>query len=188
MEEISVAKGMVIYIILSLIYLEVYHRRIERMLDKTDVGFGAVAAILAGLFGEYWILPAGLIALNVVDYATGTIKARKAKRSSSMVGANGIVRKVAIWIVIALSFYAAFAVSTIGDIFGYDLHFALSFGWLTLSMYLVNEMRSILENLVEMGVEVPSFLIKGLDITRKLIDAKAKEQEEAMGELEKEEI
>ena len=163
--------------------------RMEKMLDKVDFGWGAVAAVLAGIFGEYWILPAGLLALNVVDYATGTIKAHKFKRSSSVAGANGIIRKVAIWIVIALAFYAAFAISMIGDIFGYNLRFALSFGWLTLSMYLVNEMRSILENLVEMEVEVPTFLIKGLDITKKLIEARAKEQEEAFEEqAEKEEI
>ena len=41
-------------------------------------------------------------------------------------------------------------------------------------MYLVNEIRSVLENLVEVGVEVPDFMVKGLDITKKLMDAKTK--------------
>lgn len=154
------------------------------MLDKVDLGYGAAVATLAGIFGEYWMLPAGLLVLNIADYITGTIKARKYKRSSSAAGANGIIRKVAIWLVIALSFYAAFAIAMIGDIFGHNLQCSMSLGWLTLAMYLVNEMRSILENLVEMDVEVPTFLIKGLDVTKKLIEARAKEQEEAFKEVD----
>ena len=46
-------------------------------------------------------------------------------------------------------------------------------GWLTLAMLLVNEVRSILENLVECGYEVPEVLIKSLAITEKLMKAQA---------------
>ena len=60
------------------------------------------------------------------------------------------------------------------------LCFVLLFGWFTLATYLINEVRSILENLVEMNVNVPQFLIAGLDITQKLLDSKTeiKESEE----------
>ena len=57
-----------------------------------------------------------------------------------------------------------------GKLIGVDLSFVVIFGWFTLAVYLVNEIRSILENLVEMGVKVPSFLIKGLEVTEKAID------------------
>lgn len=61
-----------------------------------------------------------------------------------------------------------------------QLDFVLLFGWFTLATYLINEVRSILENLVEMNVNVPQFLIAGLDITQKLLDSKTeiKESEE----------
>ncbi|NMA48201.1 MAG: phage holin family protein, partial [Tissierellia bacterium] len=39
-----------------------------------------------------------------------------------------------------------------------------------LGSYLVNEIRSILENLVKLGVNVPSFMVKGLQITSDLIE------------------
>ena len=45
------------------------------------------------------------------------------------------------------------------------------FGWFTLASLLVNEIRSVLENLVECGYNVPAFLIKGLAVTEKLINA-----------------
>ena len=54
---------------------------------------------------------------------------------------------------------------------GINLDFLMLFGWFTLASLLVNEIRSILENLVECGYNVPEFLIKGLAVTEKLIQA-----------------
>ena len=48
-----------------------------------------------------------------------------------------------------------------------NLSFLLLIGWFTLAMLLVNEARSILENLVECGYNIPDFLIKGLAVTQK---------------------
>lgn len=42
-----------------------------------------------------------------------------------------------------------------------------------LAMLLVNEARSILENLVECGYNIPDFLIKGLAVTQKMLNNKA---------------
>ena len=58
-----------------------------------------------------------------------------------------------------------------------QLEFVLLFGWFTLATYLINEIRSILENLVEMNVNVPQFLIAGLDITQKFLDSKTEIKE-----------
>ena len=38
-------------------------------------------------------------------------------------------------------------------------------------MLIINEARSILENLVELGYKVPDVLIRGLAVTDKLIEA-----------------
>lgn len=56
--------------------------------------------------------------------------------------------------------------------FGIELDFMTMLGWFTLATLLVNEIRSILENLVESGYEVPTILIKGLAVTEKLIQSK----------------
>ena len=64
-----------------------------------------------------------------------------------------------------------------GEMVGINLSFVQLFGWFTLATYLINEIRSILENLVEMEVKVPSFLIKGLDISQKLLDTRTKTEE-----------
>lgn len=150
-------------------------------LDKVNMIYGLIATIGVALFGKYWFLFAGFLILNVIDYATGYCKARFYKKNeSSAIGAKGIVKKVWYWVVIGLAFFISTCFVYMGETIGVDLSFVQLFGWFTLATYLINEIRSILENLVEMNVNVPAFLIAGLDITQKLLDAKTeiKESEE----------
>ena len=51
----------------------------------------------------------------------------------------------------------------------------LCIGWFILAHCILNEIRSILENIVELdkGYIVPKWLIKGLEVTNKLIENKA---------------
>ena len=65
-----------------------------------------------------------------------------------------------------------------GELIEINLSFMQLFGWFTLATYLINETRSILENLVEMNVKIPHFLVSGLEITQKLLDAKTNPKEQ----------
>lgn len=150
-------------------------------LDKVNMIYGLIATIGVTLFGKYWFLFAGFLILNVIDYVTGYCKAKfYNKNESSAIGAKGIVKKVWYWVVIGLAFFISTCFVYMGETIGVDLSFVQLFGWFTLVTYLINEIRSILENLVEMNVNVPQFLIAGLDVTQKLLDTKTemKESEE----------
>lgn len=141
--------------------------------DKVNMIYGLIATVGAAIFGKYWFLFAGFLLLNLVDYITGWIKARfYNKNESSTIGAKGVWKKVSYWIVIGIAFFISHCFVYMGEILGTNLAFVVLFGWFTLATYLINEIRSILENLVEMNVKVPTFLVKGLDITQKLLDAK----------------
>lgn len=141
--------------------------------DKINMIYGIIATIGVTIFGKYWFLFAGFLILNVVDYITGYCKAKLYNKNvSSAIGAKGICKKVWYWLVIGLAFFISDCFVTMGEIIGIQLNFVLWFGWFTLATYLINEIRSILENLVEMNVKVPKFLIAGLDITQKLLDTK----------------
>ena len=149
--------------------------------DGVNVVYGMIVTLGVALFGEYWFLFAGFLLLNVVDYVTGYCKAKfYNKNESSAIGAKGIFKKVWYWIVIGISFFISMSFAYMGETIGVDLSFVQLFGWFTLATYLINEIRSILENLVEMNVKVPGFLIAGLAVTQKLLDTKTeiKEQEE----------
>lgn len=146
----------------------------ERWIDKYNTVVGSAIALMSALFGVYWYLFAGYLLCNVLDYLTGWWKARKLKRESSKVGVNGILKKLGYWIIILVAFLIPELFIHIGEDF---LHINLTFlaflGWFTLATLLINEIRSILENLVECGCNVPEFLITGLAVTEKLILAKA---------------
>ena len=128
--------------------------------------------MLTAIFGTYWYVFAAFLALNVIDWITGWIKANKKKEESSKVGAIGAVKKLGYWAVVLVAFLIASVFVHFGkDMLGVDLSFLHLIGWWVLAMLIVNEARSILENLVELGYKIPEVLIKGLAVTEKLIEA-----------------
>lgn len=147
-------------------------------IDKYNTVTGIVIAISTAIFGVYWYLFAGYLLLNVLDWLTGWYKARRAGKESSDKGIKGILKKIGYWIIILVAFLMPSLFIHMGqDLLGINLDFLLMLGWFTLACLLVNEIRSILENLVECGYQVPEFLIKGLAVTEKLINAKAETTE-----------
>ena len=140
--------------------------------DRYNAAVGAAVAVFTALFGVYWYLFAGYLALNVIDWLTGWYKARKLGKESSAVGWRGAAKKVGYWVIILVAFLMPTLFVHLGkDMLGINLDFLMLFGWFTLAALLVNEIRSILENLVECGYNVPEFLIRGLAVTEKLIEA-----------------
>lgn len=147
-------------------------------LDKVNVIGALIATFFAALFGKYWPLFFGFLVFNIVDWITGWVKSRRNHSESSKAGAIGAMKKVGYWIVIGVAFFVSTSFIRMGEIIGVNLSFVQLFGWFTLASYLVNEIRSILENLVEMDIWVPAFLTAGLDVTQKLLDAETKRNEE----------
>lgn len=143
-------------------------------IDKYNLAVGTAVGVLTAILGTYWYLFAGYLLLNVLDWLTGWHRAVKLHQSSSDKGFKGIVKKTGYWVIITVAFLIPSLIIGVGrDILNVDLKFMTALGWLTLTMLIVNEARSILENLVEAGYEVPEFLIKGLNVAAKLLEKKA---------------
>ena len=143
-------------------------------IDYYNVAVGAAVAILSAVFGVYWYLFAGYLLLNVIDWITGWRRANKQHKESSMVGLKGIIKKTGYWIIVLIAFMIPDLFIKLGrDTLGIDLEFLMLLGWFTLATLIVNEIRSILENLVEMDYNVPGVLIDGLAVTEKLLKNKS---------------
>ena len=127
-----------------------------KFLDLYNGGIGAMVTLLIAVFGDYWYIFAAFIIFNIFDWMTGWYKSRRLKTESSVVGLQGILKKLGYWVIIAVAFLV-------------DLGFLMMVGWFTVACLMVNEVRSILENLVECGCDVPMVLIRGLAVTEKLI-------------------
>ena len=131
-----------------------------------------ITAILSAILGDFWFLFIFLLGLNIIDYITGIMKARHLKKESSKQAMKGFIKKFLMWCLIAMGFGLGITFQKIGKIIRIDLHIMLAIGWFILAHCIINEFRSILENMVELdkGYLVPKWLIKGLEVTNKLID------------------
>ena len=134
-----------------------------------------ITAILSAILGDFWFLFIFLLGLNIIDYITGIMKARHLKKESSKQAMKGFIKKFLMWCLIAMGFGLGITFQKIGKIIGIDLHIMLAIGWFILAHCIINEFRSILENMVELdkGYLVPRWLIKGLEVTNKIMDKKA---------------
>lgn len=143
-------------------------------IDHYNMIVGAAVAVFSAVFGIYWYLFAGYLVLNIIDWITGWRRANKQHKESSMVGLRGIIKKTGYWIIVLIAFMIPDLFIKLGrDTLGINLEFLMLLGWFTLATLIVNEIRSILENLVEMDYNVPEILIDGLAVTEKLLKKKS---------------
>jgi toxin secretion/phage lysis holin len=139
---------------------------------------GFVVTVLTGIFGVYWYIFATYMLLNVLDWISGWYNARKKKEESSKVGIKGIVKKIGYWVIIAVAFLMSNVFVNLGkDVLGINLDFLMMIGWWTLACLMVNEVRSILENLVECGYNIPTVLVDGLKVADEMINKESEDEE-----------
>ena len=141
-------------------------------------GIAATALASVGAYFRQLTFPLLLlIVAMVLDYGTGMAAAWVQKKLSSRTGIIGILKKVGYMVVVAVAVIVdmviSSALSTAGVSSDYPNIFALLVTfWLTL-----NELISILENVSEIGVPIPDFLMK--------IIHKLKQTTEEKGDVEK---
>ena len=128
--------------------------------------------------GDFWFLFAAFLALNIIDYISGTLKARFTKTESSNKGFKGICKKVGYWVIIGVAFFIPMCFIHIGGGLGINLNFVTFAGWFTLATFIINEIRSVFENLAEIGCDIPSFLTKGLEVIAEKIEKSADDKED----------
>ena len=133
-------------------------------MDTYNAIVGGIVAVLSFVFGEHWILFAIFLLFNVADWLTGWMKSRMAGKENSMKGWQGVLKKLGYWLMILVAFAASAVFIEIGNTLGMDLGVTTLLGYFVLASLLVNELRSILENFVEAGYNVPTVLVKGLEV------------------------
>ncbi len=130
---------------------------------KTDTVKTSITALMAALLatlGEIAAPFAILCIMMAADYCTGLMKAWKNGNVSSSVGIKGILKKLGytmgIIAALGIDYVIDYTAKLSSATESYPPIFALAvIVWMT-----VNESISILENLVNLGVPLPAFLMK----------------------------
>ncbi|MBC1375967.1 phage holin family protein [Listeria farberi] len=116
----------------------------EVILKIGILGFGAVFGYL---FGEVDLLVKVLVCFIVADYISGLLASGYLGELSSKMGFKGIAKKIAILILVAIAHQIDLILGTHNTTRDAVIFF-----------YLANELISILENFVRMGMKVPEVL------------------------------
>lgn len=111
---------------------------------------GAIG-VISQLLGGIDILIVTLTPLMVSDFITGFLSAAEAGEISSREGIKGILSKMGVFFAIMVATLISNAAGIVG------LRDA------TVTFYIINESVSILENLGELGVPLPSLLVKTIE-------------------------
>lgn len=118
----------------------------EKIFNVFSIAGGIVGGFLCQFLGGWDLVLKALVALVVLDYITGVLKAFVNKSISSEVGFKGLIRKIIIFVVVATAYIIQLV---IGD--------AIPLREIVIIFFICNEGISLLENASEF-VPIPERL------------------------------
>ena len=110
----------------------------EKLFNYVSILGGIVGGFLAQWLGGLDVILKALLALVILDYITGILKAIYTKKLSSAVGFKGLIRKIVIFIVVAT---AVIIETVIGN--------SIPLREIVIIFFICNEGISLLENASE---------------------------------------
>lgn len=119
------------------------------------IGAATLGAVVGYLFGESTGLLLVLFWMVIIDYVSGLAAGYTEKTLSSKIGFKGIIKKVMIFVMVALAHLVDSALGTKN-----------MFRDATIVFYIANELLSIFENAGRMGVPVPERLLQAVEVLK----------------------
>lgn len=135
----------------------------------------AIIAVVAGITSWLGILATPiyiLLLVMLIDYGTGLASAWIAGTLNSKEGALGIIKKVGYGLLVVAGGVVDIVIDITTKQLGIDYKFPLFFALIVTLWLVLNELISILENLVEIGVPIPPFLNKIVSKLKGAIESK----------------
>lgn len=120
-----------------------------------------IGSWLSAVLGILYIPVLLMVACNVIDYITGIMAAgnRTDGGISSYKSMRGITKKVTMWLLVVVGAIIDQLLLYAADTFGYQLPFTFFVACVVAIWIICNELISILENMVDVGISLPTFLM-----------------------------
>lgn len=101
-----------------------------------------------------------LVGCNLVDYATGLLAARyRTENINSYKSIKGIIKKVCQWLLVLIGAWVDVLINYAISCAGISLTVPFLVATVVAVWLVVNEIISILENMIDIGVKLPPFLM-----------------------------
>lgn len=120
----------------------------------------AVMGFLTSIFGALAIPILLMVACNIIDYGTGLAAAKyRSQHINSYKGLRGIIKKVSMWLLVAVGAVIDQLLLYASTTVGFKIPFSFLVAGVVAIWIICNEIISILENIKDIGVPIPSFLL-----------------------------
>lgn len=121
----------------------------------------AVASLLSSILGILYVPVLLMVACNVIDYITGLLAAgsRQDGGISSYRSMRGIIKKVTMWLLVVVGAIIDQMLLYACEVMGYEINLTFFVACVVAIWIICNELISILENMVDIGVSLPKFLM-----------------------------
>jgi len=140
-------------------------------MEKTKAFVVTIIGIFSGWLGILAIPFYILVLLNGVDYTTGIVAAPyRDEKINSYKGFRGIAKKVCMWLLVAIGAIVDWLIAYSTSTIGIDFNFRFLIASLVAVWLICNEIISILENMVDIGVDMPPFLQKFVSKIRDTVE------------------
>ena len=101
-----------------------------------------------------------MVGCNLIDYITGLVASKyRQEQINSYKGMRGIIKKVCMWLLVIVGAMLDVLIKYATQTMGFNIQVPFIVATLVTVWIVVNEIVSILENLVDIGIELPPFLM-----------------------------
>lgn len=144
-------------------------------MDKVKAAFVAAFSMIFGWLGILAVPVLILAGLNFTDYITGILASkRRNELVTSDKGLWGIVKKIGMWILVGLGWAMDVLINYAGQYVGLSIKLPFVVATIVAVWLICNEIISILENLLDIGVAMPPFLMPLVRMIKGQVEDKTK--------------
>lgn len=130
-------------------------------MEKIKAAIIAGFTVLSSWMGVLAVPVYLLVVTNVIDYATGIAASVCRKEAvSSYRGIRGIIKKIGMWLLVAVGAIMDILAAYAAEQAGISMPFGFAAASLAAVWLICNELLSVLENIAQIGVQLPPFLEK----------------------------
>lgn len=138
-------------------------KAVDKMKDGFNVAkaaFSAVTGFLSSFLGILYVPVYLMAACNIIDYITGLMAAPyRQDRINSYTGMRGIAKKVTMWLLVVVGAIVDQLIIYASGTLGFDMQIHFLAACIVAVWIICNELISILENMIDIGVSLPGFLM-----------------------------
>lgn len=135
----------------------------------------AVVSLVSSLLGVLFVPVMLLVTCNIIDYITGLAATQnRGEKVKSYKSIRGIIKKVCMWLLVVVGAIVDQLLLYSANTIGITLPFTFLVACIVAIWLICNELLSILENISDIGVKLPPFLLTIVSYVKDQAEIKGK--------------